>query len=167
MDFNDFIFFTGKKDEGEEQCLSNFYKSVMGWFPTNEHYYMFQKASFFNDVQSMLDLMNNSSRENIPPSEAKKIGRQIKGFSDEKWDPVKEKYMFQGLKMKFNSNNHLKTYLLSTGDKILVEAAPWDTYWGIGISKDDPNAIDPSKWKGKNRLGELLMKLRREYREIQ
>ena len=65
------------------------------------------------------------------------------------WDDIKDKIMYKGLKKKFK-NEDLKQLLLDTDDKILIEDSPRDYYWGIG--KDDT---------GENKLGELLMKLRK------
>jgi len=42
----------------------------------------------------------------------------------------------------------------------LVEASPYDRIWGIGLKADDKRATNPLKWRGKNRLGFALMKVR-------
>jgi len=55
--------------------------------------------------------------------------------------------------------------LLSTDIAVLAEAAPRDTLWGIGLSENNPKAHDPSQWRGKNVLGNMLMYLREELRE--
>jgi len=51
---------------------------------------------------------------------------------------------------------------LETGDKLLAEANPREKYWTIGTSQTTSKAKDPTKWPGKNRLGELLQELRNE-----
>lgn len=49
-------------------------------------------------------------------------------------------------------------YLLSTGNREIVEASPVDNIWGIGFSSD--NAMENvDKW-GQNLLGKTLMKVR-------
>lgn len=53
----------------------------------------------------------------------------------------------------------------STGDKILAEASPYDTIWGIGLEASHPDVTCPEKWKGKNLLGKNLMQVRTELRE--
>ena len=42
-------------------------------------------------------------------------------------------------------NSALRSFLLSTGDKVLVEASPTDRVWGIGLGKNNPDALDPQK----------------------
>ncbi len=59
-------------------------------------------------------------------------------------------------------NPSLKNLLLSTGDKILAEACPYDKIWGIGLDANHPDSTDQSKWKGDNLLGKILMQIREE-----
>jgi hypothetical protein len=61
---------------------------------------------------------------------------------------------------KFSSTPELKAYLLSTGDEILVEAAPRDRIWGIGLGRENPLVKDPSGWRGLNLLGFALVRAR-------
>lgn len=46
------------------------------------------------------------------------------------------------------------------GNKILVEASPYDKIWGIGLAVTDPRAADQDKWQGQNLLGKALMRVR-------
>jgi ribA/ribD-fused uncharacterized protein len=61
---------------------------------------------------------------------------------------------------KFSQNEELKIFLMSTGDRILVEASPVDVIWGNGMAADDQNIYDPEKWRGLNLLGFALMEAR-------
>lgn len=45
----------------------------------------------------------------------------------------------------------IRPHLLGTGDRILVEASPYDAVWGNGYGADDPAALHPSLWRGSNR----------------
>lgn len=59
--------------------------------------------------------------------------------------------MYDTLKAKFTQYEVLKELLLETGDKILIEHTENDAYWG-----------DAGDGSGKNQLGKLLMRLRKE-----
>lgn len=67
------------------------------------------------------------------------------------WDEVRVDVMQKALMAKFSQSKRLKTMLLETQDKIIMEDSPRDSFWGIG--KDG---------KGTNMLGHLLMKVRDE-----
>lgn len=58
--------------------------------------------------------------------------------------------------LQFSQNEDLKKELLKTYPKILVEASPYDTIWGIGLAAGDPRALCESKWRGLNLLGYIL-----------
>ena len=68
--------------------------------------------------------------------------------------------VYEGLVAKFSQNEDLKKRLLDTGNDILAECAVKDRVWGIGLSKNDPDRHDISKWKGQNLLGYALMMVR-------
>lgn len=72
------------------------------------------------------------------------------------WEDMKEAVMLRGLRAKFTQHADLARLLLSTGDALIVEQSPRDSYWGWG-----------SDHRGKNRLGHLLMQLREELRQPQ
>lgn len=73
--------------------------------------------------------------------------------------------MYEGLLEKFSQNADLKEELLNTGDAILAECAVKDRIWGIGLSMNDPNRLDITKWLGKNLLGYALMMARDHFNE--
>ena len=61
---------------------------------------------------------------------------------------------------KFSQNEELKNFILNTGEKVLVEASPYDDIWGVKRKMDDPDIMDPNKWAGENLLGFVLMETR-------
>ena len=68
--------------------------------------------------------------------------------------------MFCGL--QFSQNAELKEALFATRGTTLVEAAPRDTIWGIGLGAKNPKARSRQEWRGKNWLGQILTEVREE-----
>lgn len=138
---------------------SNFYPVTFLYknkiFVNSEQAFMWEKAIAFNDHEMTYKIMNSNN-----PSDAKKFGRKVKNFNDKEWDKVKEQIMFDVVFAKFNSNILLKKELISTNNKIIVEASPFDKIWGVGLDQNNPDILDENKWKGQNLLGKVLMNVR-------
>jgi ribA/ribD-fused uncharacterized protein len=100
--------------------------------------------------------------KNPDPARCKRIGRMIDGFDAEKWSKVSFQIMVDVNYAKYSQNPRLKALLLSTEDKIIVEASPYDTIWGIGLHWENDDCLDESKWKGQNLLGKALMEVRNQ-----
>ena len=49
---------------------------------------------------------------------------------------------------------------MKTSNRILVEASPVDTIWGIGLTKDSRDVENIYTWRGLNLLGFALMEVR-------
>ena len=131
----------------EHRFLSNFYPCTITFmditYPSVEHAFQASKT---------LDMEIREKIAKAPtPGKAKKMGRKVKLRFD--WEDVKEVFMFLLLQKKF-AIPKLQRKLLATGDAELVEGNNWgDTYWGV------------CKGVGKNRLGELLMRVRQEIKD--
>ena len=63
---------------------------------------------------------------------------------------------------QFSQDAVLKEALLGTEGTTMVEAAPRDTVWGIGLGAKNPKAMNRQQWRGKNWLGEILTRVREE-----
>jgi hypothetical protein len=94
------------------------------------------------------------------PGEAKKLGRVVQNFDNTHWEETRFDIIVRGNMAKFSQNEALKTFLLSSKNRILVEASPYDSIWGIGVTEDDPKAHKPEQWPGLNLLGFALMAVR-------
>ena len=126
-------------------------------YPTAEHYMMAEKARLFNDQARLGDILAASE-----PAVAKKLGRQVNPFNDHIWLEHRWNIVVRANTAKFTQNEPLRQFLLHTGDRILVEASPFDRIWGIGMAATHPDAENPSKWKGLNLLGFALMTVRQQ-----
>ena len=125
-------------------------------FNRAEQAMMYFKAELFGDEDSMGKIMRTND-----PSLQKKIGRAVANYDEEVWKEKRYNIVFQLLVEKFKQNSDLKSILLNTGDKCIVECSPYDKIWGIGMGVDQyPEILDKSNWKGENLLGEILMNVR-------
>ncbi len=120
-----------------------------------EQYMMAQKAWMFRDVKRLSQILSSKD-----PAEMKALGREVEGFDPKMWDEKKREIVYKGNLAKFSQNEDLKGYLLETGDKVLVEASPYDKIWGIGLRATDPRAKDPKTWLGQNLLGYALTRVK-------
>ena len=156
METEQFVFFWGG-------VFSQWYKHNMEIegtvFNCAEQFMMSMKALRFHDFETNELIMKSKD-----PREQKALGRKVKNFDPEKWSMVARQMVYRANIEKF-SDPELKAILLSTGDKEIVEASPYDTIWGIGLGENDPDRFDKSKWKGTNLLGIILMEVRKDLRE--
>lgn len=156
MKSNDDIILFYTKDD----FLSNFYVSTFFhngiMFRTTEKAIMYRKAMLFGDR-----VIADRILKTYHPIDAKRLGRKVRNFNEAIWELNKLEIFREVILDKF-SNKYLKIRLLDTGDRILAEASPTDKIWGIGLDENHEDAFNPSKWKGKNLLGQVLMDVRSE-----
>ena len=126
-----------------------------------EQYMMAEKARLFNDERAQCAIMCAEH-----PRDQKAIGREVRNFDDVVWKQHCREIVFRGNWAKFTQHLGLLEMLINTGDKIIVEASPEDKIWGIGMRSTHPWAHNPRQWAGTNWLGEALMRVRREIREM-
>lgn len=125
--------------------LSNFY--ALGFkddnglhYETSEHYYQAHKFVGTDHF----DIIRTAPT----PKMAANGGRNPLRPLRKDWEYIKVLVMLDALRFKFRE---YKKGLLETGNAILVEASPKDSYWGWGADR-----------KGLNMLGICLMIVRRE-----
>ena len=129
-------------------------------FRTAEHWMMVNKATTFGDMEALAKILAEKD-----PAEAKKIGRQIKGWDDAKWAQVRFQVVCRGSYEKFRQNPELGAQLVATGSSEIVEASPYDKIWGVGLGegqalefwKKAQNSVPATPWPGLNLLGKALM----------
>ncbi|EAZ97290.1 hypothetical protein MELB17_09318 [Marinobacter sp. ELB17] len=90
------------------------------------------------------------------------MGRGVQGFDEAVWNVHSEKIVGIGCREKFLQNPRLLEDLLATGNREIVEASPYDKIWGIGLKDDHPDATNPSRWPGENRLGNVITQVRED-----
>lgn len=133
---------------GRFEFLSNFYPHKPNG-QTVEHLFQAAKATTEKDRNFILAAPT--------PGTAKQRGRRVQLRPN--WEEVKEQVMLDLLRQKFAPGSEQAERLLETGSVLLREENTWhDNYWGSCYCARCGN-------KGQNRLGELLMQVRRELRE--
>jgi N-glycosidase YbiA len=144
----------------EFRFLSNFHLAPISvgddTFASNEHFYQACKTTNDFDYRKVRDAKTCG--------QARRLGQEVKCRED--WErphpclcagvqlSVKDHAMYQGCLLKFWQNEDIRKQLLDTGERELVEFAPWgDEYWGATVNPD-------GTLKGKNRLGQILAMVR-------
>jgi ribA/ribD-fused uncharacterized protein len=116
---------------------------------------MYEKAIMFGDMDTACLILKEDD-----PKEIKKLGRLVKNFCADKWNEFADDIVFTTNLGKFSQNEVLKRLLMNTGDKEIVECSPYDSIWGNGLNITDTLNTPKSDWKGTNRLGKALMRVR-------
>ena len=141
------------KFDGMYAFLSNFYLTPVVFedltYPSSECAFQAAKCANPDDRIPFTRML---------PGAAKRAGRQVQLRRD--WDAMKDEVMEEILRDKFTRTPALRDALLATGNAELIEGNYWhDNYWGACTCPTCAGKIH------RNRLGELLMKLRRELQE--
>lgn len=162
----EYIFFwKPNADIADKSCLGQWQSSTFNvdieTYHCAEQYMMAEKARLFEDEEICELIMKSTD-----PKEMKALGKKVRNFDQNLWDKAKYSIVLNGSYFKFTQNNDMRNFLLSTGNKVLVEASPLDTIWGIGLSENNEKAKDPNKWRGQNLLGFALMEVRDELRKV-
>ena len=115
-------------------------------WPTSEHYFQAQKFVGTEHEEAV--------RLAKSPMIAARMGRSRQRPLRPDWESAKDDNMQEALRAKFTQHAGLRSLLLDTGDSELIEHTKNDSYRGDG-----------GDGAGKNRLGQLLMELRAEFRK--
>lgn len=114
-------------------------------WPTVEHAY---QAAKFDDITIIERIQKAGS-----PSEAKDIAHEgdVIPLIRLHWEDEKIDVMRNLLRQKVIQHPKVRKKLLETGEVMIVENSPTDSFWGCGLDK-----------KGENWLGKLWVEIRSE-----
>jgi len=151
----------------EEQFIFFWDGPFSQWHPSNfvidgveyncaEQYMMAEKARLFKDKDAEEKIMESIHQ----PAVQKAWGKKVRNFDVDKWNEVCKDVVYRANYAKFTQNEKLGKYLHGSIGKTIVEASPYDVIWGIGLGENDPRRFDRKQWRGKNWLGEVVMKVR-------
>jgi len=133
------------------ECLDG----VIRKFTSSEQAYMYLKAEIFNDdLSKYAILFEKSDQEKV-----QELGQKVKNFRQDIWNDYREICMFKACYAKFSTNQEEKENFLKLKGFKFVEASPFDTIWGVGLSSKDDDILDEKNWRGLNLLGKCLDKV--------
>ncbi|WP_082707282.1 GTP cyclohydrolase II RibA [Shewanella frigidimarina] len=146
LDYGSINFYHSDQPWGELSNFSNhaiFIKNKI--WPTVEHFYQAQKFTGTN-IEERIRLA-------ATPTLAKQLANEVdQSLMRPNWVEIKIDIMLEGLKAKFTQHPDLRSKLVSSGERYLVEYTTNDSFWG-----------DCGEGTGTNHLGKLLMSLRTEF----
>jgi ribA/ribD-fused uncharacterized protein len=159
------ILFNGADEsQGEYRWLSNdsYHPIDMDGeqFPTVEHYFQAMKAKEFGDTEVYNKIIKSKT-----PKAAKALGKKVTKLVTEVWEAKRDEIMEKAVRAKFVQHPELRKKLMETEDTPIGKADARDMYWGIGTSVESEKSKIPSKWRGHNKLGKLLMNLRKTFKD--
>lgn len=157
---DNYVFFFGS-------FMSNFARCKFLWtfdgerheFFCTEQAFMWAKAKFFGDEETAQKILD----EDDDPLVCKHLGREVRGYDDEKWNEVRYNIMLEVNLARFQQCNYHRKKLLDPelDGKTFVEASPVDGIWGIKMGIKDEGILDSSNWKGQNLMGQVITDVRK------
>ena len=122
-------------------------------FKTSEHAFQWSAC-----VEVLRDDLAEEVIMAKSPHDAKKIASSIQS-DHTNWHKIKYGVMEKVLRAKIECSDEFRSELLSTDDKLLIEARE-DLWWGSGLSYRMTTTTNPKYHPGHSWLGEILMKIR-------
>lgn len=141
--------------------LSNHHPSpflFQGTLYANIEHFLAHRRALLSENKELIDRALDAA----DPLEAKSILNILKHDHAHEWEDQVAGILKKGLREKFKQNPKLLQYLQDTRNLELGEASK-DPKWGIGMSLDEAEVLDSSKWLSSgNLLGRTLSKIRHE-----
>lgn len=137
--------------EREFFTFSNFSSFQVEWrgriWQTSEHAY--QAARYFEVAPQHVETIHG-----LPSAHAAyTFMRNNRATERASWSDEKRDVMYDIVRHKLGQHAYVQSQLLRTGDALIVEDSPKDSFWGWGPDR-----------KGRNELGKIWMELREELR---
>ncbi len=137
----------------EEMALDNFSAHSIEWngvlWQTCEHAYQAAKFDYEGGHSDIVTQIKTARS----PFEAKRIAQVHKDKVKKNWGKEKVGVMSQIIRLKIKQHHDVRSVLLATGSKILVENSRTDNFWGSG-----------NDYTGFNYTGRLWMEARDDIR---
>lgn len=126
-----------------------------------EEHLLSEEALLFDDVVTASKIRDTEDPV-LMLRYRKDMHRNNPKYSRDTFEKEAPRIILEGLRAKFQQNKHCLDFLLKTGTRHIVEASPYDRFFGIGYGHRDKSFIaNRDKW-GQNLLGRSLMIVRDE-----
>ena len=149
---------------GELNPLSNFHPAPFMYNSTNYHsteqLIQHQKVRRFGGKETAEEIINSKDALNC-----KCLSKEISNYNHDTWKKEVKSRCEERIKAKFFQNSELRDYLISTGWKKLGECCS-DRLWGNGVPLHDEDCTKQSKWSQQGLLGEILVDIRSNIKDI-
>lgn len=143
----------------DKACLSLWYSCTFEVdgikYDSIGQFLMAEKARVLGDEEVRSQIIQLRHRDEID-----KVGNDIWSRKAEAWDKQMFHLAVKGNLAKFEQNPSLRSFLLETQNRILVETDPNDLIWGIGLKEGQREIQNPDLWPGSNLMGFALMVVR-------
>ncbi|CAD6198099.1 unnamed protein product [Caenorhabditis auriculariae] len=121
-----------------------------------ERYYWYLMAEYFNDQDAMTEIRTAPTYNG-----AENAMKNIKAFSEKKWNQIKLEMYIKAQTLKFEQARSIRNCLVSTGTSYIAVASE-DKLYGTGWRKIREEAMKPLTWDGQNEGGRTLMRIRKQ-----
>jgi hypothetical protein len=124
-------------------------------FNCAEQAYFVAKAAACDDTEALKEIKLADN-----PKLQKKLGDAIQSCPD--WEAAKVSTMSEICHCKFEQNPELMTFLLDTKKTYICEDNQSDSFWGIGMHRNNPNSHKAKDATG-NHMGKILLEIRAKH----
>ena len=151
------LFFFGRK-----VFLSNSFSSPINIdglaFTSAEQAYQYKKAKFFGDDETANKILGMTNAADM----AMAGWHVMLSNKNSLWNAIAKDVMTEIITAKFMQNGELGIMLKQTSPCELVEANPFDKYFGNGMNINNDNNNCFHNWSGQNVTGKILESIRSE-----
>ncbi len=145
--------------KGHLCLLSNFFGfplNVFGKsFKSVEQAYQWKKAHDVGKKALAEDILNAAHA-----GEAKKLSKQIPEVMSSAWEEKSRAVMERLVAAKLKQCDGFKAALMDSKE-LIAEATP-DRVWGSGLTSENTRRTKPEFWPGRNLMGEILMRFKKD-----
>ena len=146
--------------KGKENPISNFYPCDLRVFGERH-----QSAEHAFQLTKAIRAGNTDAAEKVRSAktalDAKRIGATVR--DPEEWATEKLDVMEEIVGSKPEQVPEFRSKLESVGSNAVFAEATLDAHWGTGLDVNATLHTDPSRWPGKNELGNIVKKIASKY----